>query len=198
VEAFHKDFERRVPPVVLSAPQGSIALNSASTGFAEGVEASWRVKIAGATFGWLSYAWNDVMRSSGRGFYPADFSQPHVVNAVLNLGLTDALELGLRYRAASGIPYTPVASRSFDPATGRYTPTFGPANSERLDWYQRLDLRSQYAWTFAKAELRLFAELYNALDWPNVTSVTYQDDYSGIRTVKQFPRFLFGGIEAEF
>src|SRR5581483_6113576 len=103
-------------------------------------------------------------------------------------------ELGARFRAASGIPYTPVESRSYDSAQGRWVPVFGATNSQRLDWYQRLDLRVQQAWNWPLGQLRLYAELYNALDWPNVTSVTYQDDYSGIRTVKQFPRFLFAGI----
>lgn len=198
LEAYRKDFERRIPPVLVSVPQGSIAVNAANTGFSEGLEASWRVKATASTFGWISYAWNDTLRSSGKGYYDADFSQPHVINAVINSSFWEGFEAGLRFRAASGIPYTPVASRSYDPVANKWIPVFGATNSERLDWYQRLDLRLQYAWTWEKAQLRPFVELYNALDWPNVTSVTYLDDYSGIRTVKQFPRFLFAGIELEF
>ena len=197
LEAYHKDFERRIPPIVVGNQIGSVAINAANVGFSEGAEASLRLKASGGTFGWLSYAWNDTMRSSGQGFYDADFSQPHVINAVLNQTFGD-FEIGGRYRLASGIPYTPVESRSYDSAQGRWIPVFGATNSQRLDWYQRLDLRGQYSWTWSQAQLRLFLELYNALDWPNVTSVTYQDDYSGIRTVKQFPRFLFAGIELEF
>ncbi len=77
-------------------------------------------------------------------------------------------------------------------------PVFGATNSERLDWYQRLDLRAQYSFFLKPTTLRIFLELINALDWPNVTSVTYKEDYSDIRTIKHFPRFLFAGLEAEF
>jgi hypothetical protein len=157
----------------------------------------WRVKFSNASFGWLSYDWTDTLRSVGNGFYPADFSQPHVVNAVFNTSVGESLELGARYRLASGIPYTPIASRSLD-SQGNYTPSFGPTNSERLDWYQRLDLRAQYEWRWRHCLFRPFLEVYNATNSPNVTSVTYKSDYSGPLYVKQFPRFFFVGMELEF
>ncbi len=196
VEWYHKDFERRLPPYTVSSGSESVVLNAANTGYAEGAELSWRMRPVGGFFAWASYAWNYTLRSSGRGYYEADFSQPHVVNAVANFAFTPALEAGLRYRLASGIPYTPVESVSHD-ANG-YHPIFGATNSRRLDWYQRFDLRAQYSFLYPSWTLRFFTELVNALDWPNVTSVTYEDDYSRIRTVKQFPRFLFAGVEAVF
>ena len=189
-------------PTGLSAP-ANVVLNAASTGWAEGAEALLRLPPWGGLSGWLSYAWSSVLRGDGvHGFYDADFSQPHVGNVVLEAALPWGLTLGGRWRLASGIPYTPVQSRSYDAAAGRWVPVFGATNSERLPPYQRLDLRLEKRWTPPPGALgrgtTVFLELFNAFDAENITSVTYEDDYSGIRRIRQFPRLLFGGIEAAF
>jgi hypothetical protein len=198
LEAYRKDFEKRLPeirmPTGLSGAASTISLNAASSGWAEGAELWVGLPQLGAWSAWASYAYSSVLRSAGRGFYDADFSQPHVGNLALQWQSEGGLTLGGRWRVASGIPYTPLESRSYDPASGRWAPTFGATNSARLPLYQRLDLRAEQAF----GPWRLFAELFNALDAPNVTSVTYEDDYSGLKLVRQFPRFLFGGVEIIF
>jgi hypothetical protein len=205
LEAYRKDFERRLPE--LSVPSGmtltgNVTLNAANTGWAEGAEALLRIPAWGPFSGWLSYAWSDVQRSSGYGgFYDADFSQPHVGNVVLEAELGWGLTLGGHWRLATGIPYTPVAGRSWDAATSRWVPVFGATNSARLDNYQRLDLRLEKRWLAAEAwwaHASLYLEAFNVLDAVNVTSVTYEDDYSDIRRLRQFPRLLFGGFDLAF
>jgi hypothetical protein len=205
LEAYHKDFEHRIPDTVV--PTGvtynpTVTLNAASTGSAEGAEALLRLPKIGFLGGWLSYAWSSVLRGSPvTGYYDADFSQPHVGSAVLEARLPWGLELGTRWRIATGIPYTPILSRSYDSTTGRWVPTFGATNSARLPTYQRLDFRLEKRWE-AEASwwrtLTLYVELFNALDAENVTSVTYEDDYSDIRRIRQFPRLLFGGLDLAF
>jgi hypothetical protein len=202
LEAYHKDFERRLPEIDvatgLTGSASTITINSASTGWAEGAELWLGLPQAGPWSAWASYAWSSVMRSAGHGFYDADFSQPHVGNMALQWQSAQGLTLGGRWRIASGIPYTPIASRSYDSNTGRWTPVFGATNSQRLDPYQRVDLRAEQAWPSAWGEWRIFTECFNAFDTPNVTSVTYEDDYSGLKLVRQFPRFFFGGLELQF
>lgn len=202
LEAYHKDFERRLPettiPTGLTGKASTVTLNAASSGWSEGAELYALAPQWGALSGWASYAWSSTLRSAGRGFYDADFSQPHVVNLALQWQSSGGLTLGGRWRTASGIPYTPVLSRSFDGATGRWSPVFGATNSERLPWYQRLDLRAEKAWDATSGQARAFLEVFNAPDALNVTSVTYEDDYSGLKIVRQFPRFLFGGVELQF
>lgn len=206
LEAYRKDFERRIPERALAAGlsgTGGIVLNAAGTGWAEGAEALLRLPPLGRFGGWLSYAWSSVIRGDpARGYHDADFSQPHVGNLVLEAVLPLGLRLGGRWRVASGIPYTPVDSRSFDAGEGRWTPRFGAVNSARLPAYQRLDLRLEKVWRPAQAawwrQLTAFVEAFNVTDAENVTSVTYEDDYSGIRRIRQFPRLLFGGLELGF
>jgi hypothetical protein len=207
VEAYRKDFERRIPELSVSGGGGgnssTVVLNAVGTGWAEGVETLLRLPAAGRFSGWLSYAWSGVQRGDAvRGYHDADFSQPHVGNLVLQAALDRGWTLGGRYRAASGIPYTPVASRSFDSGSGRWVPVFGPPNSQRLEPYQRLDLRLEKRWDYKDPEglewVSAFIELFNALEVENVTSITYEDDYSGVRRIRQFPRLLFGGVELAF
>ena len=204
LEAYHKDFERRLPDIVVPAgAAGSVILNAANTGWAEGAEAMLRFPALGPFSGWLSYAWSDVERSSGYGgYYDADFSQPHVGNVVLEAELGWGLTLGGRWRLASGIPYTPVASRSYDPVSLHWVPVFGATNSARLDPYQRLDLRLEKRWFPVVPDwwtkISAFVEVFNALDAVNITSVTYEDDYSDIRRIRQFPRLFFGGVDLAF
>lgn len=205
VEAYHKDFEHRFPDVSVPTGitgSGNVTLNAASTGWAEGAEALLRVRAWGPFSGWLSYAWSSVLRSSGQGgYYDADFSQPHVGNLVLQAALPRHWTLGGRWRLASGIPYTPVLSRSVDSASGRWTPVFGATNSQRLPLYDRLDFRLEKRWDAEASWWRsvtAYVELINALDAENITSVTYEDDYSGIRRIRQFPRLVFGGLELAF
>ena len=202
LEAFRKDFERGLPdtsvPTGLTGKASTVTLNAASTGWAEGAELWVGLPQAGPWSAWASYAWNDTMRSAGRGFYDADFSQPHVGNVALQWRSQGGLTLGGRWRLASGIPYTPVLSRSYDASSGRWVPVFGATNSERLPAYQRVDLRAEQALGLAGGTWRIYGELFNAFDTPNVTSVTYEDDYSGLKLVRQFPRFFFGGVEWQF
>jgi hypothetical protein len=211
VEVYRKDFQRLVPETTLalgvsgsasSTTPTSMVLNAANTGWAEGAELLWRLEGLGSLSGWVSYAWSSVLRSSGRGFYDADFSQPHVGNVVLELALPQGFKLGGRWRLASGIPYTPILSRHFDSGSGRWTPVFGATNSARLEPYHRLDLRLEKRWNAAPEGwwryATLFLELFNVFNVENVTSVTYEDDYSGIRRIRQFPRLLYGGFEFGF
>ncbi len=199
LEGWRRDFERLVPSVpVPITGTSTVTLNAAATGASEGIETMWRLPDQGVFFGWVSYAWTNTLRGSPwGGYHEADFSQPHVFNTVGNLALGSGWELGARWRLASGIPYTPVISRSYDSIAGRWKPIFGGVNSARLDSYQRLDLRLQKEW--ARAQVwRLYVDIFNVSDQPNITSVTYEDDYSDIRRVRQFPRFAFFGAEVQF
>ena len=202
LEAYHKDFQRDIPDQLVPVTPGtSVTLNAVDTGWSEGAEALLHLPALGPVTGWLSYAWSDVMRSQGLGgFYPGDFSQPQVGSLVLQAPLPWTLLLGARLRLASGIPYTPVASRT--PNGGSWTPTFGPTNSARLDPYERLDLRLQKRWQPAAPawwrSVTVSLDVINVTNAENVTSVTYNTDYSDIHRIPQFPRLAFLGADLAF
>jgi len=201
LEVYRRDFQRDFPPqVVASSPAtGDVALNAFDTGWAEGAEALLKMPKLGPFTGWASYAWSDVMHvalsSTGEavGYYPADFSQPHIGSLVLQCALPWGFQLGGRLRLATGIPYTPLTSNA---------PTFGPTNSARLPDYQRIDLRLQKQWTAAEGawwrELTAYVDVFNATNVDNITSVSYKSDYSDIERIRQFPRLPILGVDLAF
>jgi hypothetical protein len=209
LEVYRRNFQRDVPPQVLTstAATGDVALNAFDTGWAEGAEALLKMPQLGPLSGWASYAWSDVMHvalsSTGQtmGYYPADFSQPHVGSLVLQCALPWGMQLGGRLRLATGIPYTPIASRTPN-GSGGYTPTFGPTNSARLPDYQRLDLRLQKRWAADEGawwhDVTAYLEVFNATNADNITSVSYKSDYSDIERIRQFPRLPILGVDLAF
>jgi hypothetical protein len=212
LEYYHKDFSRFLPNVDTSGNStaalgsgvdssgNSLNVNRLFSGFSDGVEFTWRMEPKAGFLGWISYAYNFTEKAKLLAVSPAqaDFDQPHVFNLVASWQPDSRWEFGLRQRLASGIPYTPVVSRSYDPSTNTWTPTYGATNSARLDWYHRLDLRAAYGFGWGAWRLKAFLECLNVYDQPNVTAVAYRDDYSGLQEVRQFPRIFFAGLEGEF
>jgi outer membrane receptor protein involved in Fe transport len=202
-EAYHKDFGKSIPQQTLNiGDAGSLSFNALDTGWAQGVESMLRVDRFGPFSGWLSYARSEDMRIyDGTRMAPSDFSQPHVGNIVLNTSLPWDVTLGERYRIASGIPYTPITERVYVEQAGAWVPTFGEKNSQRLPPYQRLDVRLEKRWLSAESWWRViivYVDVINVLGTENVTSVAYNDDYSDIIRIKQFPRLFIGGVNLQF
>jgi hypothetical protein len=175
-------------------------LNALERGWAEGVEFSWHLDPVGRWTGWASYSYGTQYQrfSPLEGYAEADFSQPHQLNAVLTYALSDAWELGGRGKAGSGIPYTPLAGRHWDNDDQRWVPETGARNSERMPPYTRLDLRTQYTWRFELWSLALSYEMLNVFDSPNWSTVSYENDATGIKQIKQFPRAHWVSLEASF
>jgi hypothetical protein len=221
VEAYHKDFEQYYN-AALTYSAGTGGLDSLATGWAEGAEALLYLPKVGPVQGWVSYAWSDVMRAnvtrtaqgsgpaSGwtvAGFYPGDFSQPQMFSLVLQSHLPWKMLLGARLHLASGIPYTPVASAvsSTSGSTTTWTATFAGTNSARLSPYERLDLRLEKRWEPEPAlrapwwkSVTAYLEAFNLTGAQNITAFTYNDDYSDIHRIPQFPRLAIAGADLAF
>jgi hypothetical protein len=91
------------------------------------------------------------------------------------------------YRYATGRPFTPVTSATFDPPRSVWTPTYGPPMSERLPSFHRLDLSASILRRFGPVQSVVFYTLSNALDRENVHMYRYSPDYT-----QRFPvRSLF-------
>jgi hypothetical protein len=82
------------------------------------------------------------------------------------------------YRHATGRPFTPVVSATFDPQRSAWTPTCGAPMSERLPSFHRLDLSGSILRRFGPVQSVVFYTLSNALDRENVHTYRYSPDYS--------------------
>jgi hypothetical protein len=129
-------------------------------GHAQGIELITRYRLRERFFlwGWLALQ-NTKLQDPEQGLVPADGDQ------LLSGGIVSSLDvgrwsLGVRYRYASGLPFTPLEGSLYDAGTDSWYPLLGPTNSARLPDYHKLDLRAAYTWLLRGWSLSLVAELW--------------------------------------
>ena len=127
---------------------------------------------------------------------PSPFDVTHTLNVVLNRGFGDWLETGVAYRAATGAPFTPVLTATFDPERDLWQPVHGVPMSDRLPTYTRLDLSVTVLRSLWADNLTVFfVSVMNSLDRLNVRRYRYSADYSERIPLKTpFPRTIYFGV----
>lgn len=173
------------------------------TGTARGVEIFAKYNPSDKLLGWFSYAYGRSTRRDD----PAEeerlfsFDQTHTATVAVVLAPSPKWEIGFNWRYATGLPYTPVvdANLAVDGANGfRYEPVYGAANSARLPYYSRLDVRASRTWTLAGAEIGGYLEVLNALYRRNVLDISYNTDYTAEDKIYQLPIIPFIGLSMRF
>jgi len=136
--------------------------------------------------------------------YPSDFEQTHIFNIASGYEIFTGVTASVRYRYATGRPYTSVLTRI--PLPNKYTnesrddyyAIYGFKNSARYPAYQRLDVRLDKLFRFEDWSLRLYIDCLNITNHVNVIRYTWNNDYTERFTKKTFGFLpLFGG-EASF
>ncbi len=127
---------------------------------------------------------------------PGDHDQPFAFNLVGSWDFAPAWNAGLRYRLASGLPYTPLTG-TYDADTDTYRATPGPENAERLPTYQKVDLHLERAWTFPTWTLVGYLEAWWVPPRSNAMYVVYSYDYTERAPVAGPPFVPLLGMRAE-
>lgn len=135
-----------------------------------GLENSIRVTVGSVIETIASYslarseqiAWSDAGAPTRAA---TDFDQRHIFSAAFVARLAHAWTVGLRYRYATGLPFTPIvlAIRKRD----HYNGLRGATNSERLPPSHQLDLRLEKAWTVRRTRGCAYLDIQNLLNAPN-------------------------------
>ncbi len=126
---------------------------------------------------------------------PSPYDATHTLNVVLNRSF-GPLRIGVGYRTAAGVPFTPVAGAAFDEGLDRWRPLYGVPMSERLPAYSRLDLSASVIRSLWRRNVTVFFfSMMNALDHRNVSNYLYSRDYSErFAPETPFPRTIFFGL----
>jgi hypothetical protein len=135
------------PPVAL--PQGRAA----------GLEIGTRYRLREVFFAWGWFGLGTSQIGEPGAFRPADADQR------INVGLVSSWDikrtnLGLRWRYASGLPYTGVEGSLYDAGRDQWVPQPGPDNGERLPAYTKVDLRVAHHFLLRRATLTTSFELW--------------------------------------
>lgn len=184
-----------------SATQGQANYLNAGVGDAYGVEFLINKAISDQWYGWLSIAYSHTERFNpltGKEF-EFEYDLPWIVNLVANYEFSERWQLGGRWRLESGSLYTPILSA--DPVyplddQGRpdtnqdvifYDPIEGEFNSERLDYFHRLDIRVDYQTEWFGYETNVYFEVLNVYGQKSVNGYEYNADYTEREEEYQFP-----------
>lgn len=156
------------------APKGGI------DGVAYGVELETRYRIRQLFFASLAV----TVGHSERDGHVYDYDQPWAFNLIGSWTFLPTWNVGLRYRASDGLPYTPVDDGTYQAADDSYTPVYGELNSTRLPPFQKIDVHIQKDVRFRTWSLALYGELWFVPPGSNVMYVAWNYDYDDVGDVK--------------
>ena len=107
-------------------------------------------------------------------------------------------QVGLRFRYATGNPYTPVAGRYFDVNSDGYNPIWGPTYSARLPPFNQLDLRVDKTFTFDRWRLVAYLDVENLYWAQSPEAATFNYNYTQTAYVTGLPFLPVIGVRGEF
>jgi hypothetical protein len=108
------------------------------------------------------------------------------------------VDLGLRFRLASGNPYSPVIGASYDAVNDDYTPTFGRTNAKRMPLFHQLDLRIDKKWQWRYLALTAYLDVQNVYNAKNVEFYVYSYNYCQRGAVNSLPIIPSIGMKLEY
>ena len=126
------------------------------------------------------------------------YDQPLVVTALWSQKLANDYRFGLRVRASSGNPYTPVVNRFYDVNSRIFAPVYGERSSGRLPAFFSLDIRLDKSWTFERWTLGAYLEVQNATNTSNPELMAWNADYSEEVPITSNPLLPVFGLRGEW
>jgi hypothetical protein len=174
VDGYYKHLQDLVAIEPGEAPRGGVE------GMAFGVELQSRYRLRELFFASAAVALGHAERD-GATFA---WDQPFSVNLVASWTFRPTWNAGLRYRAAAGLPYTPIVDGLYDATSDSYLPVYGAAYSTRLPTYQKLDVHLQKDWTFRTWSLALYGEGWFVPPGSNVMYLAWSYDYDEVGEVE--------------
>jgi hypothetical protein len=184
------------------APDGAAPFVNEGTGQARGVEFLAHVPRKQVDV-WFAYTLGEVRYRdfAGEAEYAPAQDIRHTISAVGRVRPGRDWSLGVKWRAQSGRPYTPVVGREnvSDLVDGiDWVPVLGEYNSGRFPWYQRLDVRAERAFRIGGTRMSASLEAVNVLGRRNLYDYRYVDGYARAEPVEMLPFLPVFGLSAVF
>jgi hypothetical protein len=146
---------------------GSEPITSSGKGECYGAELFVQQKLVKNLFYVFSYTF---VRSSFSGLngklIPSSWDNQHLISTTLGYKFKRNWQLGLKYRYAGGLPYTPfylTASQQNYLLLGTGVLDYSKLNTQRLRALNQLDIRIDKKFNFKKTSLDLFLDIQNVL-----------------------------------
>ncbi|MEP7029047.1 MAG: TonB-dependent receptor plug domain-containing protein [Candidatus Eisenbacteria bacterium] len=201
LEGYHK----RLGDLIVydaNAPAGAPPYANTGTGTARGIEFLAHVPRP-RWDAWVSYSWGEVRYRNfpGSAEYAPAQDLRHTIAVVGRVRPSPGWTLGVKWRAQSGRPYTPVVGREnvseFYDGLG-WIPVLGEYHSGRFPWYHRLDVRGEREFRIGATRATAALELINAYGRRNLYDYRYVDGYSRATPVRMLPFLPSFGVTVAF
>lgn len=197
LQGFYKDLRNLV---VRKLQPNDPPLDGGGVGRVYGAELLVRQELWRNFFGWISYT---LMRSEriehpGDPWRPFQYDQTHILTVLGSYKLPYGFQVGVRFRYATGNPYTPVVRAYYDVNSSVFIPLYGAPYSGRLPAFHQLDLRVDKTFAFNNWKLIVYLDLQNAYNATSVEGVTYSYDYRTARYLNGLPILPVFGLRGEF
>jgi ferric enterobactin receptor len=201
VEAYHKKLNDLIA-VDADAGSGEPRFYNSGSGVARGVEflfhlprPRWNVMV--------SYTMGEVRYQDAADlpeYAPAQDIR-HIISLVGQVRPLKHWTLGMKWRAHSGRPYTPIIGRqdvSEFVEDVVWIPVIGEYHSARFPWYHRLDVRAEREFHLGKTRLSGFLEVINLYGRRNLFDYRYVDGYGRAQPVQMLPWLPTFGLSVSF
>ena len=190
ISGYHKDLSELIV-LDADAPEGTPRYQNTGTGTARGLELLVHVPQRRWS-AWVSYTLGDVVYRDAPDLptYAPSQDIRHAFAAVGKVSPWDGWIFGLKFRAQSGRPYTPITGREnvSEFVDGlEWIPVTGAYNGARFPWYHRLDVRAERQFRLGSTQLGAFLEVINLYDRQNLFDYRYEDDYGRATPVQMMP-----------
>jgi TonB family protein len=200
VIGFYKRLYDLVARNALPSPPVAQALEQTGIGRSYGGQFLLRQELVNGFFGWISYT---VSRSERKDRPDAnwrlfDYDQTHVLTILGSYDLWHGLQVGLRFRYATGVPRTPVLGGWLNSQTNQYEPIYGVQNSIRIPSFYSLDARVEKGLVWKRVRFEVFLDVQNVSNRKNPEEMTYSGDFSRRDYITGLPILAVAGVRLEF
>lgn len=178
IEGYFKNYknypfltQKQVSLANLGADYGAIGnepATSTSKGRTYGIEFLFQQRLYKGFYGIFAYTYGRSEFTDGKGNYaPSAWDSRNIAVATLGYQFKRNWEVGVKYRASSGLPYTPDLETSNQvalwQANGKAVPDYSRLNSQRTGNFNTFDFRVDKKWYGKKATWNVYFDIQNTL-----------------------------------
>ena len=179
LEGYYKTLDKLPKAIAANEPNSALHYVNGIEGKARGIDLMINKNRTDQWWGWFALSYGnsertDISTGETREYY---LDTPFIANWVMNYQFRPNMNIGWRWSIRSGQTYTPIDGIQQNPwFEDSVLPVYGEAFSERLPYYNRLDIRFSWETTTFGKDSELIIDIINALNHKNISdrSLDYQ------------------------
>ncbi|SMF08431.1 Outer membrane receptor proteins, mostly Fe transport [Alteromonadaceae bacterium Bs31] len=172
VEAYYKELQNLPRAVPAEEDTNELRYVNETEGEARGVDIMLNKNRTDKWWGWFALSFSESNRTNLATDDTKEYflDTPVIANWVMNYQMREKFNIGWRWSVRSGKAYTPITGVQENPwFEDSVLPIYGEAFSNRLPFYNRLDIRMQWDTTTFGKESAIILDIINALNYSNIS-----------------------------